>query len=219
MTDNPFAPPFESLPEILPVFPLEGVLLLPRGQLPLNIFEPRYRAMIEDALTSNRLIGMIQPRAGAAIGAGEPALYETGCAGKITEFTETKDGRYLVTLTGISRFSIRESAEMRAGYRRVETNWIPWRHDLHAAGCLNIDRERLTTMLRSYFALHAMSCRWEYVDDTPDEKLITCLSMICPFSPEEKQALLEAKTCRDRAGVFMAMLEMAVRQGGPCSKQ
>lgn len=214
MTENPFAPPFETLPAFLPVFPLEGVLLLPRGQLPLNIFEPRYRAMVEDSLKSDRLIGMVQPRPGGAT----DDIYETGCAGKITEFSETPDGRYLVTLTGIVRFSVAGTAEPGAGYRRIAANWIPWRHDLRAAGCLNIDRSHLSALLKDYFVLNELSCRWDHIENTPDERLITCLSMICPFAPEEKQALLEAKTCRDRAQVFMTMLEMAVRSGGPCSK-
>ncbi len=214
MTENPFAPPFEDLPALLPVFPLEGVVLLPRGQLPLNIFEPRYRAMVEDSLKADRLIGMIQPRPGHA-----DMLYETGCAGKITEFSETGDGRYLVTLTGIARFSIAAPAtESREGYRRIAANWIPWRHDLRAAGCLNIDRARLSALLKDYFILNELSCRWDHIENTPDERLITCLSMICPFTPEEKQALLEARTCHDRAQAFMTMIEIAVRSGGACSR-
>lgn len=215
MTLNPYAPPFESLPALLPVFPLEGVLLLPRGRLPLQVFEGRYRAMVADALAGpQRLIGMIQPRPRAA---GE-GLYETGCAGKITQFTEEQDGRYLITLTGICRFSIRRFLEPQAGYRRVEPAWAPWRDDLHAPEALGIDRLRLVGLLRTYFARHELSCQWERLEDTPDDQLVTCLSMICPLAPEEKQALLESPTGGARAEAFMTMLEMAVRSAGPCSR-
>lgn len=198
---------FESLPAEIAVFPLSGVLLLPRGQLPLNIFESRYVAMVEDALHADRIIGMIQPLRPEA-----PALFPTGCAGRITAFEECSDGRFLVTLTGLCRFRVmREEAVRAGGYRWIAPEWGPFRGDLTAAGCLNLDRDRLTALLRAYFSHNEMTCRWDHLAQTPDERLITCLSMICPFEPEEKQALLEAPTCRDRADLFLALLEMAVK--------
>jgi Lon protease-like protein len=202
----------DSLPDAIPVFPLPGVLLLPRGQLPLNIFEPRYLAMVDDALKSDRIIGMIQPRDDAA----HPALYQTGCAGKITMFEETKDDRYLITLTGISRFNVRDELELRRGYRRVVPDWSPFAHDFEELKCLDIDRGVLKEMLVDYFSQQGIQCDIAAVDSAPDEKLITCLSMICPFDASEKQALLEAKCCRERARKFMTLLKMALHPETCC---
>lgn len=205
---NPDATPV--LPEEIPVFPLPGVLLLPRGQLPLNIFEPRYIAMVDDALKADRMIGMIQPRDGAS-------LYQTGCGGRITAFEETGDGRYLITLTGLSRFHVIKEIGMRNGYRRVRADWAPFAHDFDEMDHLDIDRTALKQMLENYFLKHAIKCDADIVDDAPDEKLITCLSMICPFDAGEKQVLLEARCCRERAQKFMAMLKMAVHDdNGRC---
>ena len=206
---NPFAPDFEALPETLPIFPLEGVLLLPRGNLPLNIFEPRYLAMVEDALASDRLIGMVQPNAKARKAGEEDAVYETGCAGKITEFSETPDGRFLITLTGISRFKIHEELEMDKGYRRVKPCWGVYKCDINLKSCGKLDRQKLNDFLKSYFDKEGMSCDWNALQETDDSSLITCLSMVCPFDPCEKQALLEADCCDARAKMFMTMLEMA----------
>ncbi len=205
-----------ALPAILPVFPLEGVLLLPGGQLPLNIFEPRYLAMVEDALKADRMIGMIQPRnrAPEASGkGGDGALFETGCAGRITSFNETDDGRYLIGLTGISRFNITRELDMKHGYRRIAPDWTAYQADRNPAGCLDLDRQKLKIMLKDYFALQGIDCDWDAVDGASDQKLITCLSMICPFESSEKQALLEAACCRSRAVLFMGMLEMAICAG------
>ncbi len=199
---------FDTLPSELAVFPLSGVLLLPRGQLPLHIFEARYVAMVEDALkTTDRLIGMIQPTR-----AGSDALFPIGCAGRITAFEEQAEGRFVITLTGLCRFRVaREGVPGAGGYRRVMPEWAPYREDLMAAGCLDLDRDRLTALLRVYLSRNEMTCAWESIARTPDERLMTCLSMICPFGPEEKQALLEAPTCRDRAALFMTLLEIAVQ--------
>lgn len=198
-----------SLPDEIPVFPLPGVLLLPRGHLPLNIFEPRYIAMVDDALKASRMIGMIQPR-------DDSALYDTGCAGRITSFNETGDGRYLITLTGISRFKIKNEIEPKNGYRRVMPDWSPFAHDFHELKCLDIDRADLKKMLHDYFQMQDLHCDMDSIDNAPDEKLITCLSMICPFDAGEKQALLEAKCCRERAQKFMALLKMALHKDGCC---
>lgn len=208
-----------ALPQTIPVFPLTGVLLLPRGQLPLNIFEPRYVAMVEDALKADRLIGMIQPRDfQQGMTSDYAPLFETGCAGKITAFEETEDGRYLITLTGISRFHVAEELPLQRGYRRVRTDWADFSHDRQSSDCLGIDRQQLKDLLRSYFDIEGLSCSWDSIDGANDDKLMTALSMICPLDPGEKQALLEATCCRSRAKMFMTMLEMAIHnaKAGPC---
>lgn len=197
------------LPETLPVFPLPGVLLLPRGQLPLNIFEPRYIAMVDDALKTDRMIGMIQPR-------DDTALYETGCAGRITSFSETGDGRYLITLTGTSRFRIKNELSLKNGYRNVQADWSSFSDDFRGMDCLDLDRDTLKKMLEDYFQMQDLRCDMDAIDSASDDKLITCLSMICPFDPGEKQALLEAKCCRERAQKFMALLKMAIHDDNCC---
>ncbi len=209
---NPFAPDFKDLPENLAVFPLASAFLLPSGQLPLNIFEPRYLQMIEDALASNRMIGMILPHIDQTQDE-TPALEKTGCAGKIIEFSETPDGRYLITLAGIYRFNIAQELSTDKLYRTVKSDWTPYETDSRAFSCLGLDREKLKTLLKDYFVQHEMDCSWQAVDDAPDGKLITCLSMICPFEHQEKQALLEAPCCKTRAQMFMSMLEIAVTSG------
>jgi uncharacterized protein len=205
----------DGLPALIPVFPLAGVLLLPRGELPLNIFEPRYLAMVDDALKADRLIGIIQPRLTETVPPGIDnskllALYTTGCAGRITAFSETGDGRYLITLTGLRRFRLGEELPMVNGYRRIQPEWFSESADNTPAQGLNLDRSALKRMLEDYFERNGLSCDWEVINDTPDERLITCLSMICPFDPEEKQALLEAACCQQRAERFMSLLRMAL---------
>lgn len=213
MDRNPFAPPFEDFPATVPIFPLAGVLLLPNGNLPLNIFEPRYLKMVEDAMASRRMIGMIQPR--DSDGANVP-VYETGCAGKITEFSETADGRYLITLTGLCRFRVAEELKVATPYRQVKADWMPFKKDIENVGCLDIDRKKLLELLKSYFVDQGLDCDWSAIESAPDGKLITCLSMICPFDAKEKQALLEAPCCETRARTFMTMLEMAIHDGKSC---
>lgn len=217
MDRNTFAPDFNELPENLPIFPLGGVLLLPCGQLPLNIFEPRYRAMVEDAMAGNRMIGMVQPRdKNVKEIKDDTEVFKTGCAGKITEFSETEDGRYLITLTGICRFDIEENVSVVKGYRNVKANWSSYKEDLEEKSCLGLDRTRLKNLLQKYFEIQEMSCDWQAVEGAPDGKLITCLSMVCPFDHSEKQALLEARSCNDRAKLFMTMLEMASCESKDC---
>lgn len=195
-----------DLPDDLPIFPLEGVLLLPRGQLPLNIFEPRYLAMVEDAMKGQRLIGMIQPRGATTV------LYDAGCAGKIVSYAETDDGRYLITLKGVCRFHVlSELQQGRNGYRRVKPDWAEFAKDVESVGKLNIDRARLKGLLKTYFDIEGMECSWKAVDDASDDNLITCLSMICPLNVSEKQALLEARCGKTRADLFMTLLDMATR--------
>jgi uncharacterized protein len=209
-----------ELPASLPVFPLTGVLLLPRGKLPLNIFEPRYLNMVRDALAGDRMIGMVQPRAddpatltgpppGAAVPERPPALYPTGCAGRITAFSESDDGRCQITLTGVARFDIRDELPTLHGYRRVVPDWQRFRADL-ADDEAAIDRPRLLTALKAFFKLNDITADWDSITATSDERLVTSLAMICQFAPSEKQALLEARDLGERSRVITALVEMAV---------
>jgi Lon protease-like protein len=211
-----------DLPQTIPVFPLTGVLLLPRGKLPLNIFEPRYLAMIDDALAArDRLIGMIQPREPGTEGMTRggivpppPPLYQTGCAGRITSFSEAEDGRYLITLSGICRFDLGEELPTPRGYRRVVPSFARWQDDLAAettgATVGAFDRDRLVRGLRAYFAARNITVDWNAITETPDERLVTMLAMLCPFAPQEKQALLEYPTTAERARGMTTLIEMAI---------
>ncbi len=213
MSERPGA---TALCEILPIFPLAGVLLLPRGQLPLNIFEPRYLAMTRDALSGDRLIGMVQPSDPHQPAAGNPPVYPTGCAGRITSFSETEDGRFLITLTGLCRFRIREELPLSSGYRRVVPRWDEYARDLRSEREPGFDRERLIRGLRAYFDRHQIKAEWDSISSVPGERLITSIAMVCPFEPSEKQALLEASDLAARAQLLTAIVEMAVldRSGG-----
>ena len=198
-----------ALPAILPIFPLTGVLLLPRGRLPLNIFEPRYLAMTRDALAGERMIGMVQPSNPAGSGSNPP-VYPTGCAGRITSFAETEDGRFLIILTGTSRFRIREELPLLEGYRRVVPEWREFARDLENEDEAGFDRDRLLRGLRAYFRQHQISADWDAITAVPGERLVTSIAMICPFEPSEKQALLEAPDLDERARLLTAIVEMAV---------
>lgn len=215
MNQNPFDPAFDALPVSLPVFPLPGALLLPHGKLPLNIFEPRYLNMTFDALKADRMIGMIQPRENS-LGGASPELYETGCAGRITAFSETDDGRVLVTLTGLIRFRVAEEVLTTRGYRRVVPDWSGFRQDLenYAGEDDSVDRGRLMSAVKAYFNSNGMTANWEVIEETPSDRLITSLAMICPFETQEKQALLECGSLGDRARVMIALMEMSAHEGG-----
>ena len=212
MSHGPFGTRYEELPATLPVFPLTGVLLLPRGKLPLNIFEPRYLTMTGDALGAGRLIGMIQPRL-ANDPAEVPALYETGCAGRITQFAETDDGRYLITLTGVCRFAILEEVASMRGYRRAKVDWSRFRGDLDEPAVVSLDREALVERLQRYFDGKGIQADWNSIRATPDERLVTTLAMVCPFEPGEKQGLLECPSLGERSAMLMALIEMAAAGG------
>ena len=201
-----------ALPEIIPIFPLTGVLLLPRGRLPLNIFEPRYLAMTRDALGGERLIGMVQPSDPQREQRGRdmnPPVYPIGCAGRITAFSETDDGRYLITLTGVSRFRITDELPLLSGYRRVRPDWQPFARDREAPDEPGFDRERLLRGLRGFFEQRQVTADWGAVEKAPGEHLITSIAMLCPFPPTEKQALLEAADVEERARLLIALVEMA----------
>jgi Lon protease-like protein len=187
---------------------------LPRGKLPLNIFEPRYLAMTEDALKGDRLIGMVQPVEEGAAG-DQPPVFPVGCAGRITQFAETEDGRFLITLSGVCRFRIDRELPLFCGYRRVVSDFSAFQSDFEPESA-RLDRARLLTALRVYLKLQQLSADWESIESAPDERLVTSLAMICPFSCREKQALLESTCLEERARVLTTLLEMAVLQGaGP----
>jgi Lon protease-like protein len=197
-----------ALPDELPIFPLAGVLLLPRGRLPLNIFEPRYVAMIDSALAKGRLVGMVQPNI-ADSQEPQPPIYHIGCAGRITSFTETDDGRYLISLTGICRFAVAEELPIERGFRRVKPDWQKFISDIGATDEAEIDRDKLLGILRGYFKMQNIAADWNAVQNTSNETLVSSLAMICPLASNEKQALLEAPDLVSRADMLMALLEMA----------
>jgi len=204
-----FHPSLEDLPETFAVFPLAGALLLPGGRLPLNIFEPRYLAMVEDALAAGRYLGMVQPDKRLASGDNGPGLYRTGCLGRISAFSETDDGRYLITLAGLIRFTLVEEIEPERGYRRVRAALGGFSADLAAkSDSLPFARADLLEALSRYFANAGVEANWESISAMPDSALITSLCMACPFDAGEKQALLEARDEAERARALLALLEI-----------
>jgi uncharacterized protein len=202
-----------QLPDILPIFPLTGVLLLPRGLLPLNIFEQRYLAMFRDAMEGERLIGMVQPSE-PPIREMNPVVYPLGCAGRITSFSETEDGRFLVALTGVSRFRITEELPLLSGYRRVVPAWDDFADD-RTPDEAGFDRPRLAQGLRAFFDQRQVQADWDAIERAPGEHLVTSIAMMCPFAPNEKQALLEAKTLAERARLLTALIEMSLNVPSP----
>jgi Lon protease-like protein len=214
-----FHPCLEDLPEIFPVFPLAGALLMPEGRLPLNIFEPRYLAMVEDALAAGRMFGMIQPDPARPRGEFGPGLYRVGCLGRVSSFSETEDGRYLITLTGVIRFVVAGEVEARRGYRRVRGDFTGYAGDLDRGATLpSLDRVRLGGLLRTYFARQRYEVEWEAIEAMPAALLLATLAMICPFEPAEKQALLEAPDLAARAQALRALLEIALASGAVLSQ-
>jgi hypothetical protein len=215
-----FGTSLEQLPASLPVFPLSGVMILPRGRLPLNIFEPRYLDMTGDALAGARLIGMIQPKQPEEtpvtvdgdikdLDDERLPLYDVGCAGRIVNFEETEDGRYLVALLGVCRFTRGEEIETEQGYRRFAVDWSAFHLDLDEERDVAIDREELTTALKPYFKARNISADWDAIAASRDEQLVTALSMMCPFGPAEKQALLEAPDLENRCELLTTLAGMA----------
>ena len=205
------------LPNVLPVFPIGGAVLLPRGVMPLNIFEPRYLAMVRDAMAGDKLIGMIQPRGGGD-GAGEknrPGLFDVGCAGRITEFRETGDGRMIIALTGVARFAVARELDVTTPYRQVMPDFDAFADDageprpLAAAA-----RSALETTLRGYLDTQGLSADWKAVSEADDDSLVTTLSAVCPFDPVERQALLEARDLPARAATLNALMTFAQGSGG-----
>ena len=203
-----------DLPETVPVFPLPGALLLPRARLPLNIFEPRYLAMLEDTLkTQHRLIGMIQPIV-MPEGKSTGRLHRIGCAGRVTAFQETEDGRYLITLHGVSRFRMKELQEGFLPYLKADVGWESFERDLGRAEIDEaFDRPEFLGVLARFFETAQLSSDWDSLKEAEEELLINSLSILCPFDPEEKQALLEAPTLENRRETLTTLMEFALRGG------
>jgi Lon protease-like protein len=211
MSPSVFDPAFADLPRDLPVFPLTGVLLLPGGRLPLNIFEPRYLAMTRHALAHGQMIGMIQPQEGAG-DAGDPPLYRTGCMGRIVEFRETDDGRYLITLAGMARFDVTAEAPRDTLFRLVVADWRRYAQDLEDSEP-ELERDRLNEALQPYFRRHGIKADFKTIAAAPAGHLVTSLAMLCPFAPREKQALLEAENPTERGRMLTALIEMSAIAG------
>ncbi|MGV8997670.1 MAG: LON peptidase substrate-binding domain-containing protein [Parvibaculaceae bacterium] len=204
-----------DLPATIPVFPLSGVLLLPRSQLPLNIFEPRYLQMADDVMRGSRIIGLIQPdeEKTPAARADRPDLMGVGCAGRLTSYTETHDGRLLITLTGITRFRVTGELDTMTPYRQCSVDFEEFADDLTPElGTEKVSRERLLEVLKEYLDTNGLQADWRTIKVSTNETLINSLSLISPYGPREKQALLEAKTLEDRNQMLIALTEVALHQ-------
>jgi uncharacterized protein len=209
---------YGDLPDTIAIFPLPGALLLPRARLPLHIFEPRYLAMIDDCLkTKHRLIGMIQPR--DVPDGQEKRLNAIGCAGRLTGFSETEDGRYMITLSGLSRFRVREEVQGFTPYRRCVVDWSAFARDTgREEGDAGLDRASFMVLLGRFFQSMDLSTDWSSLNEAEPELLINSLSMLCPFGPEDKQALLEAPSLSTRRETLVTLIEFALRGGDSESK-
>jgi uncharacterized protein len=208
-----------DLPEIIPVFPLAGALLLPRGQMPLNIFEPRYMAMVDDSMRDgHRLIGMIQPDPAHPGPEDKPTLFKVGCIGRITQIAETGDGRYLMQLTGIARFRVEEELNVATLYRQCRVTTVPFADDFVARrGEEAVDRKAVLDALSSFLKANNMKTDWQSIEKAPNEALVNALAMMSPYGVAEKQALLEAPDLKSRAEILIAVTEIELAkksQGG-----
>jgi Lon protease-like protein len=199
-----------DLPDAIPVFPLAGALLLPRGQLPLNIFEPRYLAMIDDALRSGlRLVGMIQPDPAHPGTEDKPGLYKVGCVGRLTQIAESGDGRYLIQLTGIARFRVEQELDVTTPYRQCRVTYMPFKDDFIARmGEDDVDRSRLLQALKDFLEANHLKADWQGIENAPNEALVNALAMMAPYGAPEKQALLEAADLKTRAELLVAVTEI-----------
>jgi Lon protease-like protein len=199
-----------DLPHVIPVFPLPGALLLPRGQMLLNIFEPRYLAMIDDAMADrHRLIGMIQPDTAHPGSEDKPNLYKIGCVGRITQLAETGDGRYLIELTGVSRFRIVDEPAVLTPYRQCNVDYAPFADDFHARkGEESVDRDALLKALASFLKANKLNADWDGIEKAPNEALVNALAMMSPYEAAEKQAMLEAPDLKTRAEILVALTEI-----------
>jgi Lon protease-like protein len=199
-----------DLPEIIPVFPLPGALLLPRGQMPLNIFEPRYLEMVDDSLRDgHRLIGMIQPDPAHPGPEDKPTLFRIGCVGRITQLAETGDGRYLLQLTGIARFQVEEELRVATAYRQCRVSFVPFANDFVARkGEDKVNRQALLEALSAFLKANNLKTDWEGIEKAPNEALVNALAMMSPYGTAEKQALLEAPDLKTRAEILIAVTEI-----------
>lgn len=207
----------KDLPEAIPLFPLNGVILLPRSNLPLNIFEPRYLQMTDDVLAGDRLIGMVQPASGVKTdlkGDSKIELRQTGCVGRITEFSEVEDGRMLITLTGVCRFDVTGEIDSDKAYRWFNVSYAKYEDDLLPGfGETKVNRENLLKVLRTYLDIHELDADWDSIHQSSNEFLVNTLSIISPYGPEEKQALLETTDLKNRSEVLIALAEMDIASG------
>ncbi len=211
MTESAFTPSFEELPAVLPVFPLPGALVLPRQNLPLNIFEPRYLNLVSDALGEGRTFGMIQPRPGSDEQEAPP-LCPVGCAGRITAFNETRDGRFVISLTGVCRFEAGEELASRRGYRRVTPGWTRFASDLDPEPEIEFDLERFERVALDYFQARRLEVKWEAIRKLPPVALVDFLSINLPLAGQDKQALLESDAGAARAELLRGLLAMAAAE-------
>jgi Lon protease-like protein len=195
-----------AIPTRFPIFPLPGAILLPGGNLPLNIFEPRYLQMTRDAMRTDRVIGMVQPCSEATGDRHE--VYRVGCVGRIGSFAETEDGRYLINLAGLSRYDVLEELTVSTPYRQVVASFDRWQGDLEQPAPSDSLRPTLCAALRGYFEVNDISADWAQIEAAPLGGLVTSLAMICPFEPSEKQALLEAVGAEERGRVLITLLQM-----------
>jgi Lon protease-like protein len=201
-----------DLPGTIPVFPLPGALLLPRGQMPLNIFEPRYLEMVDDALRDgHRLIGMIQPDLAHPGSSDRPNLYKVGCVGRITQIAETGDGRYLMQLTGVARYRVIQELPVATAYRQCAVDYTPFLDDFTARkGEEHVDRKAVLAALTQYLKANNLKADWDGIENAPNEALVNALAMMSPYDPAEKQAMLEAPDLKTRAEILIAVTEIAL---------
>ena len=199
-----------DLPENVPVFPLAGALLLPRGQMPLNVFEQRYLAMVDDSFRDgHRLIGMIQPDTAHSADEERPALFKVGCVGRITQLAEAGDGRYILELTGVSRFKVLEELAVLTPYRQCKVDYFPFIDDFTARkGEEEVDRDALLAVLTDFLKANNLKVDWDGIENAPNEALVNALAMMSPYGPPEKQAMLEAPDLKTRAEILVAVTEM-----------
>jgi Lon protease-like protein len=199
-----------ELPEIVPIFPLPGALLLPRGQMPLNVFEPRYLAMIDDTFRDgHRLIGMIQPDVTHSHDEHRPELFRVGCVGRITQLAESGDGRYILELTGVSRFQVVEEIKVSTQYRQCRVDYFPFIDDFTARkGEDAVDRDSLLAVLTDFLKANNLKADWAGIKAAPNEALVNALAMMSPYGPAEKQAMLEALDLKTRAEILIAVTQM-----------
>jgi uncharacterized protein len=201
----------DELPKLIPLFPLSGALLLPRTDLPLNVYEPRYLMMVEQAMAGDRIVGMIQPLPDDS--SAKPKLETIGCAGRITSYSETDDGRLLITITGISRFKLKREPRVKTPFRQGVVDFKPFAADLVVGtGAPSVNREQLLEAFRQYLAANNMTTNWEEVNAVGTEVLVNTLSLLAPYPPKEKQALLEAPDLKARADVLVALTELALKK-------
>jgi len=202
----------KELPKSIPLFPLSKVLLLPRAKLPLNLFENRYLHMLDYALSNKKIIGMIQPRGKSYNNDGKnPSLYEVGCAGRVTAFSETNDSRYELILNGVCRFRVKKESKVINGFRSATVDWEEYKKDFESLGLISSKkRQDFETLLKIFLEKISINADWEMVETTNDEDLVNMISMCCPFDVSEKQALLEAKTLERRLEVLTSLMQMGI---------